>query len=118
MANTFFPSIFKPYFDYILSYPIRNLSLLGSSLEHYKQSIDTFDGLEARSEIKEYIQYERTADRPAWVNKDILIYKLLDISLIFAKKILLFQVQWHSNRVHSTNNNQNSYKYSKIFKFE
>lgn len=51
-----------------LSYPLKNVSYLGNSLEEYKQSIETFDGLEANPEINEHIQYERIADRPAWVD--------------------------------------------------
>jgi hypothetical protein len=49
------------------SYPLKNLTSFSSSLEQYKQSIHAFDGLEANAAINEFVQYERLADRPAWV---------------------------------------------------
>lgn len=55
------------------SYPIANLSLFGSSLEQYKQPVSAFDGLEANAEINEYVQYERMADRPAWVSLELVL---------------------------------------------
>ena len=49
------------------SYPLTSLSSLSSSLEKYTQSISEFDGLEANPEVNEFIQYNKLADRPAWV---------------------------------------------------
>lgn len=43
-------------------------------MEQYKQSIVAFDGLEANAEIDNSIEYERIADRPAWVNEMIYFY--------------------------------------------
>lgn len=51
----------------LLSYPLSNLSSFSSSLEQYKQSVNAFDGLEANPEINQFLEYDRLADRPAWV---------------------------------------------------
>ena len=51
----------------LYSYPLKNLTSFSSSLEQFKQSINSFDGLEANAAINEFVQYERLADRPAWV---------------------------------------------------
>jgi hypothetical protein len=46
---------------------LSNLSSFSSSLEQYKQSVNAFDGLEANPEINQFLEYDRLADRPAWV---------------------------------------------------
>jgi hypothetical protein len=50
-------------------YPITYLTSFSSSLEKYSQPISSFDGLEATSEINEFIHYEKLPDRPAWVTQ-------------------------------------------------
>lgn len=55
-------------------YPLTNLQSFNSSLEQYKQPIGAFDGLEARTELNEFVEYEKLAGKPAWYNRIPVAY--------------------------------------------
>ncbi len=70
---------------------MKNLTSFSSSLEQYKQSINAFDGLEANSAINEFVEYERLADRPAWVFWSYLILIKNHIFMIPFKSIIEYR---------------------------
>ncbi|CAF0771596.1 unnamed protein product [Brachionus calyciflorus] len=65
-------------------YPLKNLQSFGSSLEQYKQQIDRFDGFEANTDFSEFIEFERSSDKPVWYNRVPIAY----IQRIVVKSVL------------------------------
>jgi hypothetical protein len=69
------------------------LPSFGSSLEQYKQSINSFDGLEASLELNQTLNHIKVADRPGWYNRIPVAY----IQRIVIKSILKISTNTHND---------------------